>query len=146
VGFIERLFEHVTDLAIYVVVLTGEGFWPSGRTVLKIFRRNMLIGFTTDLVAQMILIISTTTVAGLIGLSGYIFISHALQSPFGFNGAMIFSILTWYVLRFFTSIFSDTMDATFVCFAIDLDTEKLHIPAVHQALSHRIATEADLAS
>lgn len=35
------------------------------------------------------------------------------------------------------------MDASFVCFAIDLDTEKLHSPTVHQAFSHRIVTEPE---
>lgn len=35
------------------------------------------------------------------------------------------------------------MDASFICFAIDLDTEKLHSPMVHQAFSNRIATDAE---
>lgn len=107
-GFIERLLEHVTDLAIYVIVLTGDGFWSSGRTVFKIFRRNMLVGFTTDMIAQLIFTISTTAIAAFTGLFSYFFIAHVLDSSYGFNGAIVFSIITWYVLRFFTSIFSDT--------------------------------------
>lgn len=107
-GFIERLFEHVTDLAIYVVTLTGDSFWASGRTVFKIFRRNMLVSFTTDLLSQLIFAISTTAVAALTGLTSYIFVAHILHSSYGFNASLIFSVLTWYALRFFTSIFSDT--------------------------------------
>lgn len=107
-GFVERIFEHVTDLAIYFVALTGEGFWDSGRAVLKIFRRNMLIGFTTDTIALSVFAISTTVVAAVTGLGSYMFVSHVLESKFGFMTVMLFSLLTWYILRFFTSIFSDT--------------------------------------
>lgn len=140
-GFIERLVEHLTDLSLYTVALTGEGFWSASRTLFKIFRRNMLLSFTTDTLALLIFTISTTAVAALTGLSSFIFISHGLHSQYGFNGAMLFSLLTWYVLRFFTAVFTDTMDASFVCFAIDLDTEKLHSPSVHQAFSHRISID-----
>ena len=143
-GFVERLFEHITDLSIYYVALTGESFWSSGRTVFKVFRRNMLLGFTTDTLSNLIFMISTTAVAAITGLSSYIFIAHVLHSPYGFSGAVLFALLTWYVLRFFTSIFSDTMDAAFVCFAIDLDTEKLHSPAVHQAFFHRVVPEGNV--
>lgn len=68
----------------------------------------MLVGFTTDMLAQLIFAISTTAVAALTGLASYIFVAHFLHSTYGFNASIIFSILTWYVLRFFTSIFSDT--------------------------------------
>lgn len=32
----------------------------------------------------------------------------------------------------------------FVCFAIDLDTKKLHCPVAHQAFTHRIVAEDEL--
>ncbi|PJF16519.1 hypothetical protein PSACC_03715 [Paramicrosporidium saccamoebae] len=143
-GFVERLVEHLSDLALYTVALTGEGFWSAGRTLFKVFRRNMLLSFTTDALAVLLFTISTTAVAAITGLFSYIFVAHGLQSQYGFNAAMLFSLLTWYVLRFFTGIFSDTMDASFVCFAIDLDTEKLHSHSVHQAFSHRITTEGTM--
>lgn len=158
-GFLERFLEHVSEMAIYVVVLTGDNFWTSSRSVFKIFRRNMIVGFTTDMVAQIIFMASTLAAASIVGLGGYFFITHILNLSYGFNGAIIYGLICWYVLRFFTSIFSDTyliliiwfndcfelfdcrIDAAFVCYAIDLDTEKLHSPTVHQAFAHRIVSE-----
>lgn len=147
--------------------MTGEGFWTSSRTVFKIFRRNMLLSFTADTLAQLLMTISTAAAAGLTGLISFVFIAHVLQSPYGWVGATLFSLLIWYVLRYFTSIFSDTypslspiiidgqlthlrartlyrMDACFVCFAIDLDTEKLHSSTVHQAFAHRVTPEGEV--
>lgn len=108
VGFVERLTEHISDLSLYFVALTGEGFWTSSRAVFKIFRRNMLLSFTADALAQFIFTVTTVAVAGLTGLFSYIFASHILKNTHGWVSAMLFSLLTWYVLRLFTGIFSDT--------------------------------------
>ena len=46
-GFVEKLIEHVSQFAIYYVALKGDGFCRSGKAILRIFRRNLLLGFTT---------------------------------------------------------------------------------------------------
>lgn len=119
----------------------------------------MLLGFTADSIAQLMFAVATGAAAILTGLFSYGFISQSLASPHGMVGAVLFTFVTWYALRFFTSIFSNTyraalfailmmgacrMDAMFVCFAIDLDTKKLHCPAAHQVFTHRIASEGDI--
>lgn len=134
----ERLFEHITDLAMYFTALTGESFWSSGRSVVRIFRRNMLVGFTTDMLSQVLFSTASICASALVGMGSFVFVAHILRSEYGFQTSILFSLLVWYILRIFTSIFSDTMDATFICFAIDLDTEKMHAPTVHQTFSHRI--------
>lgn len=107
-GFVERLLEHLSDFSLYFVSLTGESFWSSSRAVFKIFRRNMLLGFTADSMAQLVFTVTTGAAAVLIGLLGYGFISQSLMSPYGMAGAVLFAFVTWYVLKFFTGIFADT--------------------------------------
>lgn len=47
-NFIDRLLEHLNDYAIYYSSFTGDDFCSSGRAVVKIFRRTMILGLSTS--------------------------------------------------------------------------------------------------
>lgn len=131
--FLEKLVEHVTDYAVYYVALSGESFCKSGRSVVRIFKRNAILGLTTDLIAQLIFSVTTIVVAILSGLASYTFVSHALKSQYAWASGVLFGLLSWYILQLFADIYSDALDVTFLCYAIDLDTDKMHSAAVHEA-------------
>lgn len=134
--FVEKLVEHVTDFAVYYVALSGESFCKSGRSVVRTFKRNALLGATTDLISRMIFSISTFLVSVLTGLTSYVFTSHVLKSQYGWVSAILFGLLSWYILQIFADIYSDTLDVMFLCYAIDRDTDKVHSPEVHGAYAH----------
>lgn len=140
IGFLEKLVEHITEFALYHVTLTGESLCKSGRAVSKIFRRNALLSFTTDYIAEMILFLSTLAIAALTGMGSFTFASHILKSQYGWAVGMLFTVLSWYILRFFSSIYTDTMDVALLCYVMDLDMSKMHSSKVHQAFSSRVAT------
>lgn len=135
--FLEKLVEHVTDFAVYYVALSGESFCKSGRSAVRIFKRNAVLGLTTDLIAQMIFSLTTIVVAVLCGLTSYTFASHSMHSQYAWASGVLFGLLSWYILQLFADIYSDTLDVTFLCYAIDLDTDKMHSTAVHEAYGAR---------
>jgi hypothetical protein len=134
--FVEKLVEHVTDFAIYYAALSGESFCKSGRSVVRTFKRNALLGATTDLISRMIFSISTFLVSVLTGLTSYVFTSHVLKSQYGWVSGALFGLLSWYILQIFADIYSDTLDVMFLCYAIDLDTDKIHSSDVHGVYAH----------
>lgn len=128
---VEKLFEHVSEFAIYYAPLSGESFCKSGRSVLRIFKRNTLLGVSTDFIARLAFTMTTVVVSILTGLGSYTFTSHVLKSQYGWVSGLLFGLLSWYILQIFADIYSDTLDVTFLCYAIDLDTEKVHSAEVY---------------
>jgi len=133
VQIIERLLDHITGFTIYYVPLSGESFCKSGRTVLRLLKRNALLGFTTDSVSKLIFNGSVLIVSSAAGLSSYAWACHSLHSPYGWFTGVLYGCLAWCILKMFSGIYSTTMDVTFLCYAIDLDTDKITEPLIHQA-------------
>lgn len=140
-AFCEKLVEHVTDFAIYNVALTGESLCTSGRSVTRIFKRNTLLGLTTDAVARLIFSCTIILVATLTGLGSYGFASHVLKSEYGWVAGMLFGVLSWHILQIFAEIYSATMDVAFLCYAIDVDTERVHSASIHLTFASQEACQ-----
>lgn len=130
---IERLLDHVTGFTIYYVPLSGESFCKSGRSVLRLLKRNALLSFTTDSISKLIFNGSVLIVSSIAGLSSYAWACHSLHSSYGWFTGIIYGSLAWCILKMFSGIYSTTMDVTFLCYAIDLDSDKITDPLIHQA-------------
>lgn len=72
------------------------------------------------------------------GLASFRFTTDTLHQHYGIIVAMIHSIGIWWIMNFFTSIFSDTVDIIFLCYVIDVDTEKMHNQSVHEVYNENI--------
>lgn len=136
-SFLEKLVEHMTEFAIYHASISGEALCKSGRSVTRILRRNLALGLSIDYVAKIILHVSTLAIAAMSGMTSYVFASHVLKSNYGWLTGMLFSVLSWYILEFFSSIYSDTMDVALLCYALDLDMEQVHSTFIHQTFGSK---------
>ncbi|KAG0232924.1 hypothetical protein BGW42_007833 [Actinomortierella wolfii] len=131
--FIEGLVENFNNYTLIYVGITGESLFSAARSASKIFRRNLLWGLMSDFLTKLVLYINSMMLSVLTGFSAYIFATHTLRSPYGYVVGILASIIPYFVTRFFTHIMSITVDATFLCYAIDLDTNTCHSNKAHSA-------------
>ena len=88
-NFLSRLVEHVSDYALYQSAISSESFFSSGRTVYRLFRRNMLLAMTTDLMTRTLFLLATGFSALLSGLAAYLFAVNVVKSEYGWvTGAL----------------------------------------------------------
>ncbi|KAI9249441.1 plasma-membrane choline transporter-domain-containing protein [Phascolomyces articulosus] len=134
-GYIEALVSQINHYTISLAGITGESFYNSAKSSTKIFRRNLLSGLLGDLLTKSILYIGSLVVALSSGFAVYIFATHNLRSSHGFIVGVLATIVPLYVSRFFSYTMMSIVDATFLCYAIDLDTGMVHMSAAHNIFS-----------
>ncbi|KAG0356064.1 hypothetical protein BG005_005004 [Podila minutissima] len=130
---IQGLVEKFNNYTLIYVGITGESLFAAARSASKIFQRNLLWGLITDFLTKLVLFINATMLSLLTGFAAYIFATHTLKSPYGYVIGILSSIIPFYITRFFTHIMAITVDATFLCYAIDLDTNTCHSNKAHSA-------------
>ncbi|KAG1621253.1 hypothetical protein G6F46_001767 [Rhizopus delemar] len=89
----------------------------------------------TGFLAQVILHIGTAAIALTSGLSAYIYATHQLHSPHGFIVGLIGTLMPYYISQFYSYVMMSIIDATFLCYAIDLDAGTVNLQAAHSAFS-----------
>ncbi|KAF9001388.1 hypothetical protein BGZ52_009985, partial [Haplosporangium bisporale] len=130
---IQGLVENFNNYTLIYVGITGESLFAAARSASKIFHRNLLWGLISDVLTKLVLFINATMLSLLTGFAAYIFATHTLKSPYGYVVGILSSIIPFYITRFFTHIMAITVDATFLCYAIDLDTNTCHSNKAHSA-------------
>ncbi|KAF9438641.1 hypothetical protein BGZ76_006202 [Entomortierella beljakovae] len=130
---IQGLVENFNNYTLIYVGITGESLFSAARSASKIFHRNLLWGLISDFLTKIILFIYSTLLSLLTGFAAYVFATHTLNSPYGYVIGILSGIIPFYVTRFFTHIMAITVDATFLCYAIDLDTNTCHSNKAHSA-------------
>ncbi|KAF9284717.1 hypothetical protein BGZ68_004474 [Mortierella alpina] len=130
---IQGLAENFNNYTLIYVGITGESLFAAARSASKIFHRNLLWGLLSDFLTKLILFVNATLLSLMTGFAAYIFATHTLQSPYGYVIGILSSIIPFYITRFFTHIMAITVDATFLCYAIDLDTNTCHSNKAHSA-------------
>ncbi|KAF9980686.1 hypothetical protein BGZ75_008154 [Mortierella antarctica] len=130
---IQGLAENFNNYTLIYVGITGESLFAAARSASKIFHRNLLWGLLSDFLTKLILYVNATLLSLMTGFAAYIFATHTLHSPYGYVIGILSSIIPFYITRFFTHIMAITVDATFLCYAIDLDTNTCHSNKAHSA-------------
>ncbi|KAG0306940.1 hypothetical protein BGZ98_001418 [Dissophora globulifera] len=130
---VHGLVENFNNYTLIYVGITGESLFTAARSASKIFHRNLLWGLISDFLTKLILFVYSTLLSLLTGFAAYVFATHTLKSPYGYVIGILSGIIPFYVTRFFTHIMAITVDATFLCYAIDLDTNTCHSNKAHSA-------------
>ncbi|KAF9305449.1 hypothetical protein BGZ74_010213 [Mortierella antarctica] len=131
--FIQGMLEHFNNYTLIYVGITGESLFSAARSASKVFRRTLLWGIIADFLTKQILFVNSLLLSLLTGFSAYVFATHTLQSPYGYVIGILSAIIPFYITRFFTHIMAITVDTTFLCYAIDLDTNTCHSNKAHSA-------------
>jgi len=135
------LIEYLTKFATIMAAITGEAFLVAGRRSTDLLKRNFLKSYGVWFLPPLILQSAALVLGMLWGflvfllywLSSHTNRSHGTQEA-AILGAISFFV-AWVVLSFFSSILLDIVDATYLCYAIDKDTQTITKPDVHEIYS-----------
>jgi hypothetical protein len=135
------LIEYLTKFATIMSAITGEAFMVAGRRSTDLLKRNFLksygVWWFPPLVMQSASLLLSVAWGCLVFLlywiSSHTNRSHGTQEA-AILGAISFFV-AWVVLAFFSSILLDIVDATYLCYAIDKDTQTITKPEVHDIYS-----------
>ncbi|CAG8432681.1 5663_t:CDS:2 [Diversispora eburnea] len=118
--------KRATTISFVYAGITCESFWDSALITTKLFSRNLIFG-----------LINGSIVIGLLcGFASLNYASHYLNSPYGYVVGLITGIIPFRIVKFYADFIMDTIDASFICYAIDLDVNKIHSNEVHESFSN----------
>ncbi|KAG0793658.1 hypothetical protein G6F57_003569 [Rhizopus arrhizus] len=134
-SYIEPFVNIVNHYTVALAGITSESFFSAANSSTKIFKRNLLSGIFGDLLTQIILQIGNSVIALASGLAAYVYATHQLHSPHGLIVGLIGTLISCYISQFYSYTLMSIIDATFLCYAIDLDIGTVHLSAAHTAFT-----------
>lgn len=134
------LIEFITKFATVRMAITGEAFFAAGRSATSLLARNFLKTYGVWWFPPMVLnlgsfALSVVGAAAIYGLSYLTFSRHTnavLEA--GIVGGLSF-LLSLVVLLFFSGVLLNVIDAVYMCYAMDKDTQAVTRVEVHQVFA-----------
>lgn len=133
--FIFRLIEVWTPFTMIQVGISGEDLITASRDCASLLRRNLILNLTSATLPRILLFLGNLAVSSASGAIVGVIATNALDSPYAYFAGTLATIIPFYILRVISSILITTMDATFICYVQDLDTNSCHLPAAHRIFS-----------
>lgn len=134
------IVEYLTKFATVMMAITGEAFLAAGRHVTDLLLRHFLNAFASTIwFTPLVIQLATFLLSGAWALisGGSYYLTHrgsSLEATPGVNasvlGGAVF-LVTFFILSFLGGILLSVLDAVFVCWAIDLDSQTVSQPDVY---------------
>lgn len=133
VSVVEGWSFKLSDHALYYSCINpNANLLQSARLAIRIFRRNLIIALLTHTSSTLLLYLLSNASVVIIGCLFSLYLHD-------FTTACVCGLIGYGTTEFFSSILTATIDASLVCYAVDLDKSKLHRPKLHQAFSNRLS-------
>lgn len=137
------VIEYLTKFATVMMAISGEAFMDAGRCVTDLLARNLLNAFAstiwfTPLVIRMACFLLAAGWGALTG-AAYYALHHGskLEATPGLNatllGAAVY-VVAQFILAFLGGILLSVLDAVFICWALDKDSQTVSHPEVYAVL------------
>ena len=148
---ISTIWHIIDEFTAYTLIhtgLTGDSFRESAKVCSKLFRRNLVLGLLTQSVTKAISVLGKLLVSSLVGLTvfwGAVNSTTTTTNDKSISTAgdewwvvFIATMVPYYVVGVLTHVIENTVDATFVCYLIDLDTNSCHCEGAHQIFGNSL--------
>lgn len=134
------LIEVLTKFATVMMAITGESFLDAGRGVTDLLVRNFLKAYGVWWFPPLVIQLGAFMLSAAWGAVLYAMTYFALGAKQqGHMEAIVLGVLAFImalvVLTFFGSVMLNIVDAVFICFALDRDTQTISHPEVHEVFS-----------
>ncbi|KAI8854200.1 plasma-membrane choline transporter-domain-containing protein [Chytridium lagenaria] len=124
--------DTITSMTLLYSGLTGHSLVRSGVLCTRLFRRNLVFGLTTSTLTRVVLTLGSLTAASCVGAITFFYAARGLTSPFAYVVGVVGVVIPFYVLRFISHVLQHTVDATFICYMMDLDTNANNCDGAHR--------------
>ncbi|KAI9217621.1 plasma-membrane choline transporter-domain-containing protein [Blastocladiella britannica] len=142
------LVQVVNHYTMVYAAITGKGYVPSARASTRLLARSVSSAAIRDGFARAVLLLGNAILSGIIGLG----IVAAMRgdrelADGGGPGAVgwdesstravvvVSMWIGWAAMRFWSEVLRHVIDATFLCYAVDLDNRTCHMDEAHEAFA-----------
>ncbi|KAI8927585.1 plasma-membrane choline transporter-domain-containing protein [Entophlyctis helioformis] len=137
----------IDDFSSYTLVntgLTGNSFTEAAYTCTRLFRRNLVLGLITQGMTRVISVMGKVLVSAIVGLVVFWAAVDRTSTGVGTGGhewvaAGVATVVPYYVVGVLTHVIENTVDATFICYLVDLDTNSCHCEGAHRIFSESLS-------
>nr|KAJ3422090.1 hypothetical protein HK105_001194 [Polyrhizophydium stewartii] len=141
---VSRVLDDFSSYALVNTGLTGDGFIESAHACTRLFRRNLILGLITQGATKVISVLGRILVSAVVGIVVFWTAVGSTSPSVGTGGnewvaAGVATIVPYYVVGVLTRVVENTVDATFICYLIDLDTNSCHCEGAHRIFSESLS-------
>ncbi|KAK9896277.1 hypothetical protein P389DRAFT_171391 [Cystobasidium minutum MCA 4210] len=151
IGILSSMIRNLNAFTLIYSAVTGDKFWDASSEATElIMGRNGTDMVASHLMIRSLLSIFSFALAFLGGLAGYVSSVYWLSAPATFPDAsarevtqitpllvaFVCGIVPFWTVRFSSDLLSNAVDATFVCFNIDLDTGETKHEQAYEAFAY----------
>ncbi|KAK9832158.1 hypothetical protein WJX74_000937 [Apatococcus lobatus] len=135
-----QLVEFLTKFTTIRCAISGEAFLQAGKNAVDLLKRNALNTGAVWFFPQLILSVTAFTLAGALGLAVGLGVrltwpDHDSVKTAAIALGVISLVLALVVLLFLGNILLDVVDATYFCYAMDLDAQAVTRADIHDVIS-----------
>ena len=134
----ERFMQRFTDFVVYYLAVTEtEGFINSCRGLSNAVDGHLGLALTTDTTAQLLLSFSTV----LISLTSTAVILFVAKTRINHYSSVLIGLLSASVMDFVSNTYTSAIDATFLCYVMDLKkTDRVIDKKIHESFSAKLSS------
>jgi hypothetical protein len=120
---LEQWLSRFTAFAVLDVVLSEGRYslWTSSRQVWSLFRRNLLLTAVNDLTVTVVFTVTGGLTALMTGVLWPVIVDGSSPLFSHWFTPLVIALITFGLLRFFITTYTAAIDASFLCYALDLD-------------------------
>ncbi|TPX35361.1 hypothetical protein SmJEL517_g02225 [Synchytrium microbalum] len=129
---ISTLTENLNSYSLVYCALTASSFCEAALTCTRLFRRNLVLGLVTSTVTRLVLGLGVGSIALGTGTWAFFYASRGMNSPYAWVVGVVGAIIPYFVVNFLSSIVQHTVDACFIYYLMDLDSDSCHCEPAHR--------------
>ncbi|KAI9332821.1 choline transporter-like protein [Obelidium mucronatum] len=127
-----RAVSQISSYTLIYCGLTGAGVCEGAFECTRLFRRNLVIGMATAGITRTLLFFGASAVAGGVGSGTFFYSARGTGSPYAWVVGSIGAFVPFYIIRFMSQIIQNTVDATFICYMLDVDSNANNCQEAHE--------------
>ncbi|KAJ1958574.1 hypothetical protein IWQ62_004876 [Dispira parvispora] len=131
----ERITQTLSNFSMVYVGVTGKGFLRSALAVTRLMKRNYVFSVRSAFILGNLMSITSTALAIVTGWALSIVSLSDLHMQYPYLSGVFGTAIAWVIFQFFGHILVNTVEATLVCYAIDLDTKRNHSEEARRAFA-----------
>ncbi|KAI8617734.1 plasma-membrane choline transporter-domain-containing protein [Chytriomyces sp. MP71] len=129
---VNRSVTHISSYTLLYCGLTGASLCTGALGCTRLFRRNLVMGMATAGITRAILFFGASAAAGGVGAGTFFYSARGTGSPYAWMVGGVGAFVPFYVVRFMSQIIQNTVDATFLCYMLDVDSNSINCQEAHE--------------
>ncbi|KAJ3069370.1 hypothetical protein HDU98_007587, partial [Podochytrium sp. JEL0797] len=129
---------HLSSYTLIYCGLTGTSLCTGASACTRLFRRNLVMGMATAGITRTLLFLGASAASGGVGMGVFFYAARGEGSPYAWVVGGVGAVGPFYIVRFMSQVIQNTVDATFVCYMLDVDSNANSCQEAHDIFENEV--------